>query len=55
VFDVLGHEVALLSSGFVERGSHQVTFDGSSLALGIYFARLDAGAVSRTQKLMLLK
>jgi photosystem II stability/assembly factor-like uncharacterized protein len=55
VFDLLGREVAVLKDGFVEAGSHRVTFDGSSLASGIYFARLDAGAFSQTKKLMLLK
>jgi hypothetical protein len=55
MFDVLGREVAVLKDGFVEAGTHRVAFDGSGLASGIYFARLDAGAFSQTQKLMLLK
>ena len=55
VFDLLGREVALLKDGFVEAGTHRVMFDGSNLASGIYFARLDAGAFSQTRKLMLLK
>jgi len=55
VFDLLGREVSVLRDGFVEAGSHRVMFDGSGLASGIYFARLDAGAFSQTQKLMLLK
>jgi hypothetical protein len=55
VFDLLGCEVAVLKSGFAEAGSHRATFDGSGLASGIYFARLDAGAFSQTKKLVLLK
>ncbi len=55
VFDLLGREVAVLRDGFVEAGSHRVTFDASSVAAGIYFARLDAKAYSQTRKLMLLK
>jgi photosystem II stability/assembly factor-like uncharacterized protein len=55
VFDLLGREVAVLKDGFVEAGSHRVRFDGINLALGIYFARLDAGTFSQTKKLMLLK
>jgi len=39
----------------MEAGTHRLTFDGSSSASGIYFARLDAGAFSQTKKLMLLK
>jgi hypothetical protein len=32
-----------------------VTFDGSSLPSGLYFARLEAGAFTATQKMVLLK
>jgi hypothetical protein len=55
VFDLLGREVALLKNGFVEAGTHHVMFNGSGLASGMYFARLDAGKFSQTKKLMLLK
>ena len=55
VFDLLGREVALLKNGFVEAGTHRVTFDGSRFASGIYFARLEAGEFSQTRKLALLK
>ena len=55
VFDLRGREVVVLNEGFVEAGSHHVTFDGVGLASGIYFARLDAGPFSQTKKLMLLK
>jgi hypothetical protein len=55
VFDLLGREVAALKEGFVEAGTHRVTFDGSHLASGIYFARLDAGSFSQTKKLMLMR
>jgi len=55
VFALLGREVCVLKEGLMEAGTHRVTFDGSGLASGIYFARLDAGAFSQTTKLMLLK
>ena len=55
VFDLLGREVAVLKDGFVEAGTYHLMFDGSGLASGIYFARLDAGKFSQTKKLMLLK
>ena len=55
VFDLLGREVSVLNDGFIEAGTHRVTFDGSSLVSGIYFARLDAGAFSQTKKLVLMK
>ena len=55
MFDLLGREVAVLKDGFVEAGTYHLMFDGSGLASGIYFARLDAGKFSQTKKLMLLK
>jgi hypothetical protein len=55
IFDLLGREVAVLKDGFVEAGSHRVTFDGSNFSSGIYFARLEAGEFTHTKKLMLLK
>jgi hypothetical protein len=55
VYDVLGREIAVLKDGFAEAGVHRVTFDGSHLASGIYFARLDAGSFSQTKKVILLK
>jgi hypothetical protein len=55
IFDLLGREVCVLKDGFVEAGTHRAMFDGSGLASGIYFARMDAGAFSQTKKLMLLK
>ena len=55
VFDVLGREVATLVNGRMEAGVHQVSFDASRLASGIYFYQLQAGSFSQTKKLMLLK
>ena len=39
----------------MEAGTHCVTFDGSDLASGIQFTRLDAEGFTQTKKLMLLK
>lgn len=36
-------------------GTHEVTFDGSGLAAGIYFARLQAGEYVGVEKMVLLK
>jgi photosystem II stability/assembly factor-like uncharacterized protein len=55
VFDLLGREVVVLREGVVEAGRHRLTFDGSRLASGIYFARLEAGEFSQTKKVMLMK
>lgn len=55
VFDLLGREVAVLASGVAQAGSYHITFDGSHLASGLYYAQLETGEFSRTRKLVLLK
>jgi len=55
VYDTAGREVAALVNGWKEAGSHEVTFDGSGLASGVYLVRMEAGGGIQTQKLILLK
>jgi len=55
VFDVLGRSVATLSDERLAAGSHEVSFDGKDLASGIYFVRLQDGAVTRSSKMILMK
>jgi hypothetical protein len=55
VFDVAGREVAVLEQGRRQAGVHTVRFDGSGLAGGVYFCRLEAGAEVAVRKMMLLK
>jgi len=55
VYDTAGREVATLADGWREAGVHEVTFDGSALPSGIYFARLKAGTFTTVQKLALVK
>lgn len=55
VYNVLGQEVATLFSGVVNPGNYNVTFDATHLSSGVYFYRLQAGDVSITKKLVLLK
>jgi alkaline phosphatase len=55
IFDPLGREVAVLNNGLVGAGTHRIVFNGSVLTSGTYFARLDVGAFSQTQKVLLLK
>jgi hypothetical protein len=55
IFNVLGQEVAKLVNGMENAGVHQISFDGASLSGGIYFCRIEAGSLTRMQKLVLLK
>jgi hypothetical protein len=55
VYDANGRQVAQLVNGMQDAGQHQVTFDGSNLASGVYLYRLTAGLNSATGKMVLLK
>ncbi|RJP73428.1 MAG: T9SS C-terminal target domain-containing protein [Candidatus Zixiibacteriota bacterium] len=55
VYDTSGREVKTLVDGWREAGHYEVTFDGSGLASGVYFSRLETAAGSATVKLLLLR
>jgi hypothetical protein len=56
VYDVTGQLVAVLINNELRTpGVHSVLFDGSDLASGIYFYRLEAGDFSETKKMLLVK
>jgi hypothetical protein len=55
VYNVLGQQVSILVQGEQESGYHEVRFDGSNLASGVYFYRLQAGTYVETRKFLLLK
>ena len=55
VYDVLGREVSVLVNDRREAGVHEVKFDGSSLASGVYFYRIQAGTYVQSRKLSLLR
>jgi hypothetical protein len=55
VYDTAGRLVATLVDGCREAGEHQVTFDGSKLASGLYFVRMQAGEFLVVQKIVLMK
>ncbi len=55
VFDVNGRLVQTLVDGQREAGVHEVTFDASNLASGVYIYRLQAGDFNASGKLVLMK
>jgi hypothetical protein len=55
VYDLSGRLVSTLTDGFKTPGYYEATFDGSSLASGLYFVRMQVGDFSAVQKMMLLK
>ena len=55
VYDVLGREVTTLVNEEKTAGIYSVQFNGSNLASGIYFYRIQAGDFVQTNKLVLMK
>ncbi|NOQ97944.1 MAG: T9SS type A sorting domain-containing protein [Calditrichae bacterium] len=55
VFNTLGQSVATLVNDKMTAGSHEVTFDASNLASGVYLYRLTADELTLTKKMMLMK
>jgi hypothetical protein len=61
VYDVRGCRIAALKSGWLNAGAQEMTFDGSNLPSGVYFARMTVdgsagtGKQSAVQKLVLMK
>ncbi len=55
VYDVLGRVVATLVEGEESAGYHEVSFNGSSFASGVYFYRMSAGNFISVRKFLLLK
>jgi hypothetical protein len=55
VFNPLGQQVATLVNDTQEMGFHDVPFDGSNLASGVYFYRLRAGDFVQTKTFVILR
>jgi uncharacterized Ntn-hydrolase superfamily protein len=55
VYDLLGREIATLVNRELSPGRHQVTWDASGFASGVYYYRLIAGSFTDTKKLILYK
>ena len=55
VFDALGKEVAALVNEKQNAGTYEFDFDGSGLASGIFFYKLEADGFTETKSMVLLK
>jgi hypothetical protein len=52
---MVSREVSVLVNERKDAGVYEVRFDGSNLASGVYFYRLQAGDFVATKRLILLK
>lgn len=55
VYNNVGELVVTLVNEVQSVGLHQVTFNASRLASGVYFYKIEAGAFNQTKKLILMK
>ncbi len=55
VYDMTGRQVATLVDTRMNAGRHQVSFNAMNLASGVYMYRLQAGGVTMTRQLTLIK
>ncbi len=55
VYDARGGEVAVLAEGALASGTHTREFDANKLSSGVYYSRLQVGAVSETRALIQIK
>jgi len=55
VYNILGKVVSILVSKKLNQGTHTYKFDGSNLASGVYYYRIEAGNFVQTRKMVYLK
>jgi poly(beta-D-mannuronate) lyase len=55
VYDVLGHKVVELVNRNLEAGFHQIEFNGSGLASGVYYYGIRSGNFSSIKKMILMR
>lgn len=55
IHDIRGAVVSELLGEDLDAGSHTLSFDGTALPSGMYFARLESGGQVQVRKLLLLK
>jgi len=55
IFNLSGQELETIESGFRQQGEYQIRWDGGRLPAGIYLYQFNAGEMSETRKLILLR
>ena len=55
VYDLTGREAVVLVDEYRQAGGYEITFDGTDLSSGMYFAKLEAGNITKSMKMLLLK
>jgi phosphatidylserine/phosphatidylglycerophosphate/cardiolipin synthase-like enzyme len=55
VYDLLGREVAMLYDGPLSAGTASFRFDARGLASGAYLVRMQAGGVTATRRILLVR
>ncbi|MBK7630375.1 MAG: T9SS type A sorting domain-containing protein [Ignavibacteriales bacterium] len=55
IYDALGNQLEVIADDFKSAGTHNVTWNASNYASGIYFYRLEAGNFVQARKMILMK
>jgi len=55
IYNIMGQKVATLVDSELSTGEHSFTFDGRSVASGVYFYRLETATGAQTKKMVLMK
>jgi hypothetical protein len=55
VYNVRGEEVTLLVNKVLAPGTYERKLNGGTLATGVYWSRLQVGALSETRKIILVR
>lgn len=55
IYDILGKEVMTLVNETIAAGNYDVSFNGSNLASGAYFYRIESGSFTDIKRMMLIK
>ncbi len=55
IYNIMGQKVATLVDSELSMGEHSFSFDGGSVASGVYFYRLETATGSQTRKMVLMK